>query len=139
MKSIRRLLARFLLLIVVASVLFPVTLPGALAQGLGKAVAMQESGHDHHAHHAGAMAQMHAAMDDACDACPDHDHDQAPAPCDDVQHQCCPGHLSGYPATLAVIALLPAQAATPVIDRRPDGFPSRVPEGLERPPRVVSA
>lgn len=136
MKSIRRLLARCLLLIVVASVLFPATLPRALAQGVGEAVAMQEGGHDHHA---GAMAQMHAAMDDACDACPDHDHDQAPVPCDDVQHQCCPGHLSGYPATPAVVALLPAPAATPVVDRRPDGFPSRVPEGLERPPRAVSA
>jgi len=134
MKSIRRLLARCLLLIVVASVLFPATLPRALAQGVGEAVAMQEGGHDHHA---GAMAQMHAAMDDDCDACPDHD--QTPAPCDDVQHQCCPGHLSGYPATPAVVALLPAPAATPVVDRRPDGFPSRVPEGLERPPRTVSA
>lgn len=134
MKFTRRLLARFLLLIVVASVLFPASLPSALAQGVGEAVAMQEGGHDHHA---AAMAQMHAAMDDACDACPDHD--QAPAPCDDVQHQCCPGHLSGYPATPAVVALLPAPAATPVVDRRPDGFPSRVPEGLERPPRTVSA
>ncbi|MPN64124.1 hypothetical protein SDC9_211895 [bioreactor metagenome] len=134
MKFTRRLLAHFLLLIVAASVLFPATLPRALAQGVGEAVAMQESGHDHHA---GAMAQLHASTDEACDGCADHD--QAPAPCDDVQHQCCPGHLSGYPATSAVVALLAAPAATPVVDRRPDGFPSRVPEGLERPPRAVSA
>ena len=129
MKLPRRLLARLLLLIVAASALFPAQLPLAYAAEAAPAMhhAVAAAGH--------AMTMAHDAADD-CGGCPG---EQAPTPCDDAQHLCCPGHLPGYPP--AVVGNAPAvPLGTPLIaDRRLDDFSSRVPEGLERPPRSVTA
>ncbi|WP_374327574.1 hypothetical protein [Azonexus sp.] len=129
MKLPQRLLARLLLLIVAASALFPGQLLLACA-----AEAVPAMHHAAATGHAMTMAQDSAADD--CGGCPG---EQAPLPCDDAQHLCCPGHLPGYPPAVAGETPAVPVGIRLIADRRLDDFSSRVPEGLERPPRPVTA
>ena len=80
-------------------------------------------------HHAAAAADR--------DGCPGHES----AGCAETQHHCCPGHQLGHLQGGIVDGLqlsLPASAAS-LSDTAISRFTSRVPEGLERPPRLLSA
>ena len=85
----------------------------------------------------------------AHDAAHDHDHDHgANAPqavghdaCADGGHHSCPGHLLGHLIGGTADAFLPAIAGgdAAVLIGRQARFSSRVPAGLERPPRASAA
>lgn len=57
-------------------------------------------------------------------------------PCGEMQHHCCPGHVLGHLASgLPVIHIAQPTVSALAVDRDPSRFSSRIPEGLERPPR----
>lgn len=96
--------------------------PAALADGHA-----YDGGHDHHGHDAhGDAGPVHA--------------DHAQAACDDGQHHCCPGHVLGHmPGGLTAGFSLPTtDGDNALVDARQGSFSSRIPDGLERPPRVAA-
>ena len=96
--------------------------PAALADDHG-----HDGGHDHHGHE---------APGDACPGCGDH----AQPACDDGQHHCCPGHVLGHmPGGLTAGFSLPTpDGDNALVDARQGSFSSRIPDGLERPPRTAA-
>ncbi len=121
----KRLISRLLLLVMLSTVFSPsfgwelldATAPhehGALSAGDD-----EHSGHDGH-----ATAAVH--------------DDQAA--CDDQAHHCCPGHILGHlpggltASGLAVMAMTDSFA----LDGQADRFASRIPDGLERPPKAAA-
>jgi hypothetical protein len=139
MQTLLRTLSRWMLLVMLTTVLAP-GFGWEVAGGMTAAHAetADRASHDVHDHHAAPTQPVHesASVGDECAGCAGHE-----SPCDDLQHYCCPGHvLSHFSATLHGIPsfLLPiSRSAT--VDRSNRRFSSRVPEGLERPPRSVFA
>ena len=120
MHALFRLISRYLLLVMLATVLTP---------GFGLEAVELQSDHEHvamldmHDQHAGHEMPATEQADAAC--------------CADVQHQCCLGHQLAHPQGNAVSLILPEGSAIVPLYRA-DSFLSRVPEGLERPPRPIS-
>ena len=129
MHSLLRLISRYLLLIMLATVFSP-------SFGWEAAQAMAE--HDH-----AVMvddATVHHAVHDDAPCAGDGCSEQAGTPCAESQHHCCPGHQLGHlscgiaaapPLDLPLVAKMTRRE----LDSR---FSTRVPEGLERPPRASS-
>lgn len=124
----KHLIARLLLLVMLSTVFSPsfgwemvdAAAPhehGALSVGVE-----EHSGHDGHSGHAAVAA-----------------HDDQAA-CDDQDHHCCPGHVLGHlPGGLGTSGLaVMATADSFALDGHADRFASRVPDGLERPPRAAA-
>lgn len=87
-------------------------------------------GHEEHEMHAEATHQDHGPC------CPTQ-HEGQDDSCEDAHHHCCPGHVLGHlPAGLFssgfAIPTLPDVTPSTSLSFT---FLSRVPEGLERPPR----
>ena len=120
MHTLFRLVSRTLLLVMLATVLTP-------SFGLETVVLAAE--HEHaamlkmHDQHAGHEMPATEQADAAC--------------CADVQHQCCLGHQLAHPQG-NVLSLLSPDGSAIVPLYRADSFLTRVPEGLERPPRPIS-
>ncbi|WP_139326324.1 hypothetical protein [Azonexus hydrophilus] len=122
LSSISRLLALIMLITVLAPGFGWESAGGMMGQAIAAPAAM-----DDHSHSADA----------ACDGCGDH----AAGECVELHHHCCPGHILGHlPGHVAGALALPLPSAgNPAVDRGDRQFSSRVPDGLERPPRSVSA
>lgn len=124
-------LSRLLVLVMALTVLAPgfgwASAGGMVSEAMA---ATDDSGHA--AHHQVAM------MDD-CAGCDEHPAQDAD--CGERHDHCCPGHffshLAGQP--LAALTLALPDGSHLAVDRDPQRFSSRVPEGLERPPRAVTA
>lgn len=128
-----RLLSRILLMVMLATVFAPgfgwQALEGgsgheiALAAGEPQVIADEADCHGHHAAHAATG-----------------EHDEAPAGGNDLSHHCCPGHVLGHLlAGLSGSALpMPPQDGAARIEGAGWAFSPRIPEGLERPPRVAA-
>lgn len=87
------------------------------------------------AHHVPDDDVAHAAHDD-CGDCPHHVADD----CTSAHDRCCPGHVLGHLAGGQGGMSLPSLAGG--TERQPvsvEGFASHLPDGLERPPRSLSA
>ena len=116
MQALLRKISRIVLLVLLATVFSP---------SFGWEAAESMAAHEH------ASPAAHQAHGD------DH-HAPAADGCASTQHHCCPGHQLGHLQGGIVDALrlpMPAQTADlsgNIVSR----FTSRVPEGLERPPRV---
>lgn len=130
MHALLRTLSRCLLLVMLATVFSP-SFGWEAVQGMET--------HDD----MGGMHEMHALHEapvahDDCDGCPGH---EAPADCADTLHHCCPGHVLGHmPAGIGErFALALPESGKAVLDGQEHRFSSRIPEGLERPPRARSA
>lgn len=135
-------IARYLLVVMLATVLAPGyawQMLGGMDQAMLDA---QETSPAHaHAEHEPAssvhLAHGAAMAETDCGGCELASSEH----CDDLQHHCCPGHVLGHcPASFFVSA----QAIFPVIDhvavdRENRRFSTRIPEGIERPPRSISA
>lgn len=137
-------LARFLLVVLLLSVLSPaigIDLVQTVAQlGRGHDAVSASSAHTAQAHVAlasGASDAMSSMMED-CTDCPGHAPDSSP-PCHDQQHHCCPGHLVAYPALAASLVMQSRPRDLIAVDWAPQHFSSRIPAGLERPPRLAVA
>jgi hypothetical protein len=145
MQTLFRSLSRWMLLVMLTTVLAPgfgwEVAGGMLASAQA---ATADAHHDHHQHE--AQLHEHAGSMDCADmalsgmgsaACAGSDM----PPCDDLQHHCCPGHvLSHLSAALhAASSFLLPISQNIAVDRSSRQFSSRVPEGLERPPRAVFA
>ena len=112
-----------------------------LAPGFGWEMAGEAAGH---ARNETAHALKHAAGD-AHEACALHDGGHAsehagcatPEQCASTQHHCCPGHTLGHvPVYLAAAPKLSLLTVTQAMIRADAAvFTSRVPQGLERPPK----
>lgn len=129
MRSLVRLISRYLLLVILASVLAP-GFAGEIARGTAQGAhqhqAMAEMAVvDHEAGH-----EMHCATDQDSQG-------STPSCCADSLHQCCPGHQLGHVRALELPELLPG-APLVVAMAASEAFLTRVPEGLERPPRSLS-
>lgn len=126
MHPLFRSVTRLLLLVMLATVFAP---------SFGWQVAQGMAAHD-----------VSPAAHDAAHA---HDHDHgASAPqaaehdaCAEGGHHSCPGHFFGHLIGGTADAFLPAiaGAGAAVLIGRQTRFSSRVPEGLERPPRASAA
>ena len=118
-----RVLSRLLILIMLLTVFSPSF--GWESAGGMAAHEHQDVMADDHAHH-------HVA--------PGNDAEAAQLACDDAQHHCCPGHILGHmPGGLVAGLQLPLpDAANAAVDAAQRPFSSRVPEGLERPPRAAA-
>jgi hypothetical protein len=120
MHALFRLISRWLLLVMLATVISP-----SFGWEMVPAMAGQEHAAmleiDEHAGH-----DMSAAADQAAADC-----------CAEPQHQCCLGHQLGHPQGSSFALFMPPSTATitMVFSER---FFTRVPEGLERPPRSLS-
>lgn len=127
MSALFRHICRCLLLVMLATVFSP---------SFGWEAAQAVAEHEHSA--MAADADHHAAHDALCggNGCGEQDA----APCADSQHHCCPGHQLGHlPGGVAAAQLLQMPPVTQLIGGDIDTrFSTRVPEGLERPPRVFS-
>jgi hypothetical protein len=153
MQTLFRSLSRWMLLVMLTTVLAPGfgwEVAGGMLASAQAAPAEAHGDHHQHAlpHDSQPMAQLdeHAVGMDCAEmglggtglgSCGGPDM----PPCDDLQHHCCPGHvLSHLSAALhaAPSFLLPISQNI-AVDRSNRQFSSRVPEGLERPPRVVFA
>ncbi|MBP5987373.1 MAG: hypothetical protein KA538_09330 [Azonexus sp.] len=128
-----RLVSRLLIMIMLLTVFSPSfgwESAGGMAAHEHPAVQVDEidhgGGHDH----------GHDAHGDDGPAHADH----AQAACDDAQHHCCPGHILGHmPGGLAAGLQLPApDGSNATVDAPQLAFSSRIPEGLERPPRAAA-
>lgn len=124
MRSLSRLISRWLLLVMLATVFAP-SFAWEATQGMA-------SHNDTVVAHGGHGDEHPASDDVACDGCVDHDKH-----CDDIQHLCCPGHVLGHlPGNLpGRLSLLVPEVAHAAVDRLERLFSSRIPEGLERPPK----
>lgn len=125
-----RSIARVVLLVLLATLFSPTF-------GWEAAAGMAAHGHDasasaHEAHHGDAAAHD-VAGGDSC-----HGHDQAAG--GDPEHHCCPGHIFGHlTGGLGAALQLPVlPAGKSVVDGTQQRFSSRIPEGLERPPRPAA-
>lgn len=129
--------SRLLALVLALTVLAPgfgwevVGYAGAETLHAVDAMPPEHSGHDHAANFDEHLA--HAAASAAeCGA---------PEECAAQHHHCCPGHMLGHlPVYLSAALRLPlanlAQVPSPEYGAR---FSSRVPQGLERPPKFFAA
>ena len=146
-----RCLSRWLLLVMLTTVLAPGfgweaaggMLPSAQAASAGFAASAEfaefpDSHHDHHQHGATPVAERHAHV--ASTDLGNCNGSDMP-PCDDLAHHCCPGHVLSHlsAALLAAPSFLLPISQNIAVDRSNRQFSSRVPEGLERPPRAVFA
>jgi uncharacterized protein involved in copper resistance len=120
------LLSRFLVLILLLTVLAP-GFGWQAAGGMTMEMAAVDAPHAHH----GDGHDM---------PCGDMDAHCADEACAEMQHHCCPGHILNHLAVQQT-ALMPVFAgnASSLLDRGDRDFASRVPAGLERPPRHLSA
>lgn len=124
----KRLITRLLLLVMLSTVFSPsfgweiVDGVAPHEHGVSSAGGEEHSGHDGH--------DMHAAV---------AGHDEQVA-CDEQDHHCCPGHILGHlPGGLGASGLaVMVTADSFALDGHADRFASRVPEGLERPPRAAA-
>ena len=126
MHSLIRSLSRAMLFVMLVTVFAPSFGWEAASASAGHEevmIAVQDAHMDH---------EMHAD----CDGCDTH----AAAPCDDLQHHCCPGHVLGHMSGGISSVSTPVLPMPHVfaVDGQPDRFSSRVPEGLERPPRFAA-
>lgn len=135
MRALFRSVTRLLLLVMLATVLSP-SFGWEAVQGMAPHGGHDEAPavHSHDVHQAYAAETAHAACGSDCDmAAAEH--------CNDSRHHCCPGvmfgHLLGGPAESFQPAVFAGASAVPV--GRDARFSSRVPDGLERPPRAVLA
>jgi hypothetical protein len=135
MRSLLRSVTRLLLLVMLTTVFSP-TFGWEAAQGMAthdQGPAMHAS-HDAHAGHEGHAEQGH---DTCASDCTGH----AQEPCADTRHHCCPGFILGHLLGGTVGNVMPVIPAgnSVVLNDRDAHFSSRVPEGLERPPRASAA
>jgi hypothetical protein len=135
MRSLFRSVTRLLLLVMLATVFSP-SFGWQAAQGVAthdEGPAMHAS-HDAHAGHEGHAEPGH---DTCASDCAEH----AQEPCADTRHHCCPGFILGHLLGGTVDSLMPAipTGSSLVLIGRDAPFSSRVPEGLERPPRASAA
>lgn len=139
MFALRTFLARWLLAIMLATVFSP-SFGWELVDGALPHAHPAAAGEDLHAHGQSPAdheeASAHSQGTNECNGCTG----PVAAACDDIQHHCCPGHVLGHlPASLgahAVFVLTPASSLARI--GQSARFSSRVPEGLERPPRPVA-
>lgn len=144
MRCLSRLVARLLLLVMLTTVFSPGFAWEAVEGMAGHA--HPEGGHASmavatadHAHAASHVDAEHAAMtlhDGCADGCAN-----AAEGCGETLHHCCPGHvlghlLGGTGASVAAV-IVAGESALPA--GRDTRFSSRIPEGLERPPRSAAA
>lgn len=125
MHKLFRLISRYLLLVMLATAISPSFGWEAVPAMAEPEHAMMYGMENHHAGHE-MPAEISNSVDQADVAC-----------CADVQHQCCLGHQLGHPQGNSYTLLLPpSPAAVAMVLSEP--FLTRVPEGLERPPRSLS-
>lgn len=138
MYALRTSIARWLLAVMLATVFSPSfgweLVDGAVPHAHQASLAEAVGDHaDHHGHLAATLpAHDHdAPAADACPGCGD---------CPDPQHSCCPGHVLGHlPASLhAQGVFVLALGDSFALDGAARRFSSRIPEGLERPPRAAA-
>lgn len=119
MHALLRKISRLVLLVMLATVFSP---------SFGWEAAESAASHKH------ASAPAHAAHGD------DHHGGPAtePAACADTHHHCCPGHQLGHLPGGIVDRLQPSLSkdGPDLSGNTTSRFTSRVPEGLERPPRL---
>ena len=125
MHRLFRLISRYLLLVMLAAAISPSFGWEAVPAMAEREHAMMAGMENHHAGHE-MPAEVSNTADQADAAC-----------CADVQHQCCLGHQLGHPQGNSVSLLLPPSPAA-VAMATSERFLTRVPEGLERPPRPLS-
>lgn len=135
MRSLFHSVTRLLLLVMLATVFSP-SYGWQAAQGMAThddGPAMHAS-HDEHAGHDGDADQGH---DSCASDCAEH----AQQSCADTRHHCCPGFILGHLLGGTVASIMPAIPAgsSVVLNGRDARFSSRVPDGLERPPRASAA
>jgi hypothetical protein len=135
MRSLFHSVTRLLLLVMLATVFSP-SYGWQAAQGLAthdEGAAMHAS-HDEHAGHDSHADQGH---DTCAGDCTGH----AQEPCADTRHHCCPGFILGHLLGGTVDNVMPAipTGSSVVLNGRDAHFSSRVPDGLERPPRTSAA
>lgn len=127
MSVLFRQISRCLLLIMLATVFSP---------SFGWEAAQAVAEHEHSA--IAVDADDHAAHDVLCvgGGCGEQDA----TPCADSQHHCCPGHQLGHlPGGVSAAQFLGVPPVLHLIVGDADArFSSRVPEGLERPPRSAA-
>lgn len=127
MSILFRQISRCLLLIMLATVFSP---------SFGWEAVQAVAEHEHSA--MAADVDHHAAHDTLCtgSGC----DVQGEAPCADSQHHCCPGHQLGHlPGGVTAAQVLGLPLVLRLIGGDSDArFSSRVPEGLERPPRSAA-
>ena len=115
-----QLMVRFLLAVMLVTVLSP---------GFGWAAVEGSLPHEHavHAHADAASVGV-------------HDHCDADEPVADSAQHCCPGHVLGHllAGLGGEISWLPKREAMRAVDRDNSRFSTRIPEGLERPPRAAA-
>ena len=124
-----RLVSRLLILVMLLTVFSPSfgwEATGGMAAHEHPVAVADAHDHDHD----------HTAAGDACAGCDDH----AQAACDEAQHHCCPGHMLGHrPGGVAAGPQLPVLDGSDATVEAPQApFSSRIPEGLERPPRAAA-
>jgi hypothetical protein len=135
MRSLFHSVTRLLLLVMLATVFSP-TFGWQAAQGMAthdEGTAMH-AGHDAHAGHEGHAEQGH-------DICASDCAGHAQESCADARHHCCPGFILGHLLGGTVAHLMPVipTGSLLVLHGRDARFSSRVPDGLERPPRASAA
>jgi len=120
------LLSRLLVFILLLTVLAP-GFGWQAAGGMTVELAAVDAPHAHH----GDGHEM------PCEDCGTHAADES---CLEMQHHCCPGHILNHLAIQqGLLAPVLASGALSLLDHGDRNFASRVPAGLERPPRHLSA
>lgn len=136
MSAFRTTLARCLLAVMLLTVFSP-GFGWELVEGVAPhahPVAAEMHEHDGHMAHDVMPGDSHAA--DECSGC----DVLVAGDCGEQLHHCCPGHVLGhlpgsfYAASVAFAA--PGNAFA--LDGAASRFSSRIPEGLERPPRAAA-
>ncbi len=124
MRAFARFVSRCLLFIMLATVFSP---------SFGWEAVDGMAAHEHATAH--EMGMAHGDAHD-CDDCPGHEA----ATGGDLDHHCCPGHVLGhFPGGLqAGLNFMLPQAGSVAVDGPARRFSSRIPEGLERPPRSAA-
>ena len=128
-------ISRLMLLVILTTVFSP-SFGWEAAEGLATHEHATMAGPEVDSNEHAAMDPHLAAAAD-CDGCPGHES----AGCAETQHHCCPGHQLGHlQGGIADGLQLPLPISTASLsDNAASRFTSRVPEGLERPPRLLSA